>query len=113
VAERQQAQFTGAEAVATSPRLAAVIDSLASGAFSPDDPDRYAPIVASLTAYDRFMVAADFEAYWQAQQSIDALWQSPPDWWRIAILNTARTSWFSSDRTIREYAEDIWNVAVS
>jgi starch phosphorylase len=113
VAERQQAQFTGAEAIAASPRLAAVIDSLASGAFSPDDPDRYAPIVASLTAYDRFMVAADFEAYWQAQRSIDALWQSPADWWRIAILNTARTSWFSSDRTIREYAEDIWNVAVT
>jgi starch phosphorylase len=113
VAERQQAQFTGAEAIAASPRLAAVIDSLASGAFSPDDPDRYAPIVASLTAYDRFMVAADFEAYWQAQRSIDALWQSPADWWRIAILNTARTSWFSSDRTIREYAKDIWNVAVT
>jgi starch phosphorylase len=68
--------------------------------------------VKSLLDYDRFMVAADFDAYWDAQRSVDRLWQSPPDWWRACILNTARMSWFSSDRAITEYAQDIWQVPV-
>jgi len=124
VAERQRAGFTGAMAVdgipgkgvdsgsQGSPRLAAVLESLQDGTFSPDDPRRFSPIVESLLAHDRFMVAADFEAYWQAQRAVDALWRSPPDWWRMSILNTARMSWFSSDRAIREYAREIWHVPV-
>jgi starch phosphorylase len=113
VEARQQAQFKGAVAAAASPRLAAVLESLAAGAFSPDDPARFAPIVQSLTDYDRFMVAADFDTYWEAQRKVDALWRAPADWWRMSILNTARMGWFCSDRTIREYARDIWNVPVS
>jgi glycogen phosphorylase len=113
VAERQNTHFQGAEAVKASPRLAAVLHSLAAGEFSPDDPHRYAPIVQAVSDYDRFMVAADFEAYWKAQRDLDALWRSPADWWRTAILNTARMSWFSADRAIREYAEDVWGVPVS
>ena len=112
VAERQHIHFRGAEAVKASPRLAAVLMSLAAGEFSPDDPGRFAPIVQAISDYDRFMVAADFDAYWKAQRDVDALWQSPTDWWRTAILNTARMSWFSADRAIREYAEDIWHVPV-
>jgi starch phosphorylase len=112
VAEKQWQQFTGAAAVELSPRLAAVVESLTSGHFSPDAPDRFAPIVRSLLDYDRFMVAADFDAYWQAQRSIDRLWRLPAAWWRACILNTARMSWFSSDRAIREYARDIWQVPV-
>ena len=111
VAERQKAQFKGADAIAASPRLAAVIDSLAAGDFSRDDPARYASLVAAISDYDRFMVAADFDAYWDAQRKVDEVWQSPA-WWRAAILNTARMAWFSSDRVIREYARDIWNVPV-
>jgi starch phosphorylase len=57
-------------------------------------------------------VAADFEAYWEAQRKVDRLWQSDA-WWRTAILNTARMAWFSSDRVIREYARDIWKVPVA
>ena len=83
------------------------------GEFSPDDKDRFAPIVQSLLDYDRFMVAADFDAYWQAQRAIDQLWLTPADWWRKSILNTARMSWFSADRTIREYASEIWNVPIA
>jgi starch phosphorylase len=112
VAQKQEARLAGAFAVENSPRLAAVIRSLSQGQFSPDDPGRYAPLVQSLLAYDRFMVAADFEAYWEAQRGVDRLWQAPEEWWRIAILNTARMGWFSSDRTIREYARDIWDVPV-
>jgi starch phosphorylase len=113
VAERQQAQFKGAAAVEASPRLAAAVESLSAGKFSPDDPERFAPIVQSLTDYDRFMVAADFEAYWAAQRTVDTLWQTPAEWWRMSILNTARMGWFSSDRTVREYARDIWHVPVT
>jgi glycogen phosphorylase len=113
VAERQQAGFKGETAVEASPRLAAVVKSLAAGEFSPDDKDRFAPIVQALLAYDRFMVAADFDAYWDAQRAVDRLWLTPADWWRKSILNTARMSWFSADRTIREYAGEIWNVPVA
>lgn len=112
VALRQSARFKGAEAVAASPRLAKVIDSLSKGEFSPDEPARFATIVEALLDYDPFMVAADFDAYWDAQRSIDRLWNSPNEWWRKAILNTARMGWFSSDRTIHEYATDIWHVPV-
>ena len=113
VAERQQARFKGETAVEASPRLAAVVQSLAAGEFSPDDQDRFAPIVQSLLGYDRFMVAADFDAYWQAQRAVDRLWLDAAAWWRKSILNTARMSWFSADRTIREYAGEIWNVPVA
>ena len=56
-----------------------------------------------------FMVAADFDAYWAAQRAVDALYDKP-GWWRSAILNTARMAYFSSDRAVREYAQDIWRV---
>lgn len=104
---RNGAQFAG-----TSPRLKAALDSLAAGDFSPDDKGRYAPLVEALLGYDRYMVAADFDAYWDAQRDVDALWRSPAEWWRKSILNTARMAWFSSDRAIREYAHDIWRVPV-
>lgn len=113
VAERNKAGFTGAEAAETSPRLRRVLESLAAGEFSPEHPDRFASLVQAVRDYDRFMVAADFDSYWDAQRAVDALWQKPGDWWRASILNTARMGWFSSDRTIREYAHDIWNVPVS
>ena len=59
------------------------------------------------------MVSADFDSYWDAQRGIDARWQVPSAWSRASILNVARMAWFSSDRTIREYAEDIWDVPVA
>jgi len=113
VAEKRRQGLLGAEVVANSPRLAAVIDSISSGRFSPDEPHRFKSLVDTLLAADPFMVAADFDAYWTAQRRIDQMWQSPADWWRASILNTAHMAWFSSDRAIHEYARDIWNVPVS
>ena len=98
------------DAIAASPRLRRVLDQIGSGAFSPDDPGRFRPLVDALVADDRYMVAADFEAYWSAQRRVDELWRQPSAWWRASVLNTARVGWFSSDRTIREYAEEIWGV---
>jgi glycogen phosphorylase len=95
--------------IAASPLLREVLDELGSGVFSPDDPDRYRGLVDVLTHHDYFMVCADFDAYWAAQMRVDRMWRDKPRWWRSSALNTARMGWFSSDRTIVEYAQEIWN----
>ncbi len=95
--------------IAEDARLAEVMDQIAAGAFSPDDPERYRGLVDNLRNHDWFMVAADFTAYWEAQRKVDAAWQDRNGWVHKAVLNTARMGWFSSDRTIRGYARDIWN----
>ncbi|MBI2717913.1 MAG: glycogen/starch/alpha-glucan phosphorylase [Rhizobiales bacterium] len=99
--------------IAASPDLQGALDSLASGLFSPDDPNRYRPIADSLYNGDWFMVAADFAAYAEAQRNVAAIWRRPSDWTEKTILNTVNMGWFSSDRTIREYARDIWKVPAS
>ena len=100
-------------AIAASPRLAAALDLIGAGGFSPDDPGRFRPIVDSLVHEDRYLLTADFDDYWRAQRAVDAAWNDPGTWWRKAILNTARMAWFSSDRSMREYAEEIWRVRVA
>jgi starch phosphorylase len=92
--------------------LREVLDSVASGVFSHDEKDRYRQLVDILTYHDHFMVTADFESYCAAQRTADIRWRDRKSWWRASILNTARVGWFSSDRTIKEYAEDIWQVPV-
>jgi len=79
---------------------------------SPDEPGRFESIAHALRYLDHYMVSADFDSYYEAQRGIDARWQVMPAWTRASILNVARMAWFSSDRTIREYAEEIWNVPV-
>ena len=87
-----------------------VLDQLSSGVFSPGDANRYRPIVDSILHGDWFMVASDFNAYADAQREVARLWHRTRDWTEMTILNTVNMGWFSSDRTIREYARDIWNV---
>jgi glycogen phosphorylase len=110
VLRRKKERFEGAAAVENSPRLKAVIEAVHSGAFSQGDRDRFAPLVDSLLGHDPFMVAADFDAYWIAQREVERVWQNPARWWRSSILNTARMGFFSSDRAVREYAREIWQV---
>jgi starch phosphorylase len=98
--------------VALSPRLARAINAIAGGEFSPDEPDRFLPLTNALQYSDFYMVSTDFDAYYETQRRIDRLWDSTPDWTRTSILNIANMGWFSSDRTIREYAADIWGVPV-
>jgi starch phosphorylase len=78
--------------------------------FSPDDPNRYADLMAGLYDSDWFMVAADFDGYHAAQRAIDVRWNDQAAWRASCIRNIANVGWFSSDRTIREYASDIWGV---
>jgi starch phosphorylase len=112
VAVRRSHGIDARDTIAASPMLREVLQSIADGAFSPDDRDRYRPLVDTLTYHDHFLVTADFDAYVETQGAVSRRWRDRKSWWRSAILNTARTGWFSSDRTIAEYAEDIWNVPV-
>jgi glycogen phosphorylase len=112
VAARRLAGLDAEEAIAASPVLTEVLEAVESGVFSPDEPDRYRGLVEQLRHNDYFMVCADFDAYYAAQRDIAALWRQPSAWWRTSILNTAAVAWFSSDRAIREYATEVWDVPV-
>ena len=97
------------ERIAASPILREALDEIGSGVFSTDDAQRYRGLVDTLTHHDYFMVCADFDAYWATQIKIDEAWRDRKRWMRSSILNTANVGWFSSDRTISEYAKEIWN----
>ena len=97
------------EHIHASPILREVLDEIASGVFSTDDAGRYRGLVDTLTHHDYFMICADFDAYWKAQMRIDEAWHDRNRWMRSSVLNTANVGWFSSDRTIAEYAKEIWS----
>ena len=95
-----------------SPRLKRVLDFVASGQLCPEQPGLFRPLIDGLLQHDPFMVLADFDAYLAAQAEVDAAYLAPEDWTRKAILNVARCGFFSSDRSVREYAERIWKIPV-
>ncbi|MBN9076869.1 MAG: glycogen phosphorylase [Rhizobiales bacterium 65-79] len=113
VAERRRNGYRPREVIERSPELSQALAAIASGVFSPDDRDRYAGLIGGLYDHDWFMVAADFDSYAAAQRGIDDLWRDPGAWYAKAIRNTANMGWFSSDRTIRQYASEIWKVPYS
>ncbi|MEO6340697.1 MAG: glycogen/starch/alpha-glucan phosphorylase [Caulobacteraceae bacterium] len=112
--EQRRREGFGTEAIiAGSPMLQQVLEQIRSGVFSPSQPDLYRGLVDSIVAHDHFLVLNDFESYAATQRRAGTLWFDRKAWWRASIMNTANIGWFSSDRTIREYAEEIWNVPVS
>lgn len=110
VAAKRADGYNPREVIEGSPELAQAVRSIASGVFSPDDPSRYAGLMDALYTSDWFMVAADFDAYAAAQREVDDRWRNRPAWRKSAIMNIANVGWFSSDRTISEYAREIWGV---
>jgi len=91
--------------------LAHVLDQIASGVFSPDDPKRFQPIIQALLDYgDYYLLLADFADYVATQERLDKLYADRTAWAAMAIRNVAAMGFFSSDRTIREYADGIWHV---
>jgi starch phosphorylase len=88
--------------------LKRVLDAIAQGEFSPGEPERYRGLVEGLLNRDTYMLMADFADYLATQAKVDALWRDPQAWAQCAIRNIAAMGFFSSDRTIREYAEKIW-----
>jgi len=93
-----------------NPRLKAVIDAVAEGRFSPEEPHRYWGLVDSLLNVDHYFVLADFADYLRAQMEVDRAFADPQQWARMAIHNIAAMGQFSSDRTVREYARNIWGI---
>jgi glycogen phosphorylase len=91
--------------------IKAVIDAIAGGTFSPGQPRLFQPVVDSLlNGGDPYLCLADFADYVRCQDDVSKAWQDPERWTRMAVLNVARMGKFSSDRSIHEYAEDIWGV---
>ena len=89
--------------------LKEVLDMIGGGFFSPDQPDLYGNLIHALTeGGDHFMVLADYASFVACQERVSALYRDPEEWTRRAVLNTAAMGPFSSDRTIREYAAEIW-----
>ncbi|HEY0293601.1 MAG TPA: glycogen/starch/alpha-glucan phosphorylase [Hansschlegelia sp.] len=110
VEARKRKGFDARAAVDASPTLKQVLDAIRDGVFSPDDPGRYRELVDGLLDHDNFLVTADFDAYFAAQRRVYKLWRDRAAWMNSSIINTANMGWFSSDRTIGEYASEIWDV---
>jgi glycogen phosphorylase len=95
---------------AANPQLREVIDLLRSGFFTRGDTALLQPLMDNLMQYDPYMLFADFASYLECQDKVSAAYRDTEHWTRMAILNTARSGEFSSDRSIREYSADIWQV---
>ena len=90
--------------------LKEVCDRIGSGYFSPENPDLFQPLVNSLLNHDEYMLLVDYQSYLECQDRVSQAYRDPETWTRMSILNSARMGFFSSDRTIKEYCNDIWKV---
>ncbi len=109
VMARRQVEGHAWDAISKDPRLARAVDSLRNGTFAHGDHDRFRGIADNISGPDYFLVASDFSDYWRASREADETFRNAGRWARMAALNTARSGWFSSDRTIRSYASQIWD----
>ena len=94
-------------------RVKRIMDSLVDGTFSPSNPDIFRDIYYSLLGNDRsdeYFVLKDFASYVEAQERLEKMYKDKEAWAKMAVINTAKSGKFSSDRTIKEYAEEIWNL---
>ena len=113
VMARRQVEGHAWQAISSDPRLARAIDALRNGTFSGGDHDRFRGIADNIAGPDYFLVASDFSDYWRVSREVDRAYRDAGHWARMAALNTARSGWFSSDRTIRGYASQIWDALPS
>ena len=102
--------YRPSECYAAHAGLRAAMDLVRDGAFSNGDRELFRPLVEHLMRHDEYMVLADFASYEECQGRVDAAWRERDRWTRMSILNAARMGKFSSDRSIREYMREIWNV---
>jgi starch phosphorylase len=110
--ERRKAEgYTPRSAYSSNPELRETIDFIASGVFSGGDRELFQPLVNSLLIRDDYMLLADYQSYVDCQQRVSEAYADRNNWTRMSILNSARVGRFSSDRSIREYCRDIWNVS--
>ena len=86
-----------------------MLDLIWSGFFAPDHPELFRPLVQSLLDHDPYLLLADFQSYCECQDKVSEAFVDQERWSKMAILNIAKMGKFSSDRTIRQYASEIWN----
>ncbi|MEJ7730743.1 MAG: glycogen/starch/alpha-glucan phosphorylase [Polyangiaceae bacterium] len=110
VAEHKRAGISGRAGYNADEELREVIDLVASGFFSPEERDLFRPLVDELMGRDEYLVMRDFAAYADCQRRVAETFADRRRWTRMATLNIARVGGFSSDRTVREYAEQIWGI---
>ncbi len=111
VVNLRQAGYRPWEYYQNNDELKQVIDLITSGYFSHGDGELFKPIVDNLLSYDPFLLLADFQSYIDCQDSVGQKYQDKEQWSRMSILNTARSGKFSSDRAIKEYCDEIWQVS--
>lgn len=112
VDEQRASGLSPRTVIERAPDLRQALDAIQSGVFSPSDRRRYHDLIEGLYEHDWFMVSRDYETYAAAQRKVDAIWRDQRKWNAMAIRNVANMGWFSSDRTIRQYAKDVWGVPV-
>jgi glycogen phosphorylase len=110
VQQRKAAGYDPRVVYDSDPELRGALDLIASGAFSNGDRDLFQPLLESLLNRDEYMLLADYRSYIDCQQRASDAYRDQQEWTRMSILNCARVGRFSSDRSIREYARDIWTV---
>jgi starch phosphorylase len=110
VADMKRRGYQPMECYHTQPQLREVIDLIRNGYFSRGDGELFRPLIDGLLYHDPYMVLADFGSYAECQMLVDQAYGDPEHWTRMAILNSARSGMFSSDRTIREYTRNIWQI---
>ncbi|HXL40474.1 MAG TPA: glycogen/starch/alpha-glucan phosphorylase [Myxococcales bacterium] len=108
VFELQRAGYRPRDHYEQNAELKAVLDLISSGFFEPEHPELFHPLIQSLLDQDTYMLLADFQSYVECQERVSKAFQDPDEWTRKAILNIAHMGKFSSDRSIREYAERLW-----
>jgi starch phosphorylase len=101
--------YRPAQHIDRSPNLGEVLEMISSGFFSPDDPERYRSLVEHLYNVDTYLTCADFDDYVACQKRVSAAYRDKEAWARAVVRNIAHTGRFSSDRTIAEYAKEIWH----
>ena len=110
VTARKQAGYSPRAYYQADPELTAAVDALASGTLSGGDGDAVEPVISSLLNWDEYMVLADYRSYIDCHDRAGSIWADQERWSRMSILNTARSGFFSSDRTVRDYCSDIWHL---
>jgi starch phosphorylase len=109
VAKLKREGYRPREYYERSTELRGVMDLISSGFFSPENPGLFQPLVDSLMNVDEYLLFADFDAYLECQEKVSKLYRDQEKWTQMAIMNVARMGKFSSDRTIREYCDEIWD----
>ncbi|XP_023251445.1 glycogen phosphorylase, brain form [Seriola lalandi dorsalis] len=113
VEEMDRKGYNAREFYERLPELKLAMDQVQSGFFSPKEPELFRDLIHMLLNHDRFKVFADYEAYVRCQQRVSDLYQNPKEWTKMVIRNIAASGKFSSDRTISQYAREIWGVEPS